>query len=270
MPAGTPGKWRLARLLMRRQLSMRDVLIRDKFGCIYTVPSLKEPIGFSLLVDGVYEPKLLYKMRSLLKPDSVVVDVGANIGTFTLPISTFAGDRGTVLAIEGSPTMGRYLTANVRANNLRNVILENCVVADRENQGIDFYEAPTDHFGMGSLAPQFSSRPIRTPSTTLDALILKHNLGHVDIVKVDVEGYEAPVFRGAQKLFSSERAPIVFFEFTDWGEERRPKGHAGESQEALRTFGYKIWRLSSFCRNGMCLTGIVTQGSDTLVAMKQR
>ncbi len=269
LPIGTHGKWRLARRLIRQHLAMRDVPIRDKFGCVYTVPCLQEPIGFSLLVDGVYEPQLIQAAFNLLKPGSVVVDVGASIGAFTLPICTAVGSTGTVLAIEASPSIYPYLRGNVRANNLQNVILENCAVADRDNQDVDFYEAPIDHFGMGSLAPQFHDQPIRVPSATLDALLLKYNLSHVDVVKVDVEGYEAAVFSGAQKLLSSKRAPTVFFEFADWAETRRPGGHASDSQEILRAFGYKIWPLSSFSRKREPQKGVIAKGFQTLVGVKQ-
>src|SRR6266542_506542 len=86
LPPETPGKARLARTLLGQSLGARDVRISGRCGVEFITPSLREPVGFYLLVDGVYEYELLDFILSKLQPGSVFIDVGANIGSFTLQV----------------------------------------------------------------------------------------------------------------------------------------------------------------------------------------
>src|SRR5947209_14669617 len=95
-----PGKSRIARLLLKPQLSLHDILLRDRNGIMYAVPSLREPIGFHLLVDGLYEPNTMKLLQKTLTRGSVFVDIGANIGAFAIPAASLVGPTGRVLAIE--------------------------------------------------------------------------------------------------------------------------------------------------------------------------
>src|SRR5215510_8615971 len=91
IPPETPGKARLARRLLGSCLEAQDVNVDGQFGIKFVTPSLREQVGFSLLVDGVYEFEVLDFAFGLLRPGSVVIDVGANIGAFTLPVAKAVG-----------------------------------------------------------------------------------------------------------------------------------------------------------------------------------
>jgi FkbM family methyltransferase len=268
IPQDFPLKWRLAGSLLRPFLDMEDVQIQDTFGCLYTLPSLREPVAFALAVDGVYEPDLIRLARSLAKADSVVVDVGANVGSFSLPIARRLSQRGKVLAVEPSSLVFPYLARNVALNGLQNIILERYAASDRDGAEIDFYEAPKSYFGMGSHGSQFHSSPDRVQTATLDRLLEKHQLDGVDVVKVDVEGMEAMVFKGMKRLLASASSPIVVFEFAGWAEKKIPEVEIGDAQRVLREFGYSIWRLRDFLRERDPLKEILLGGYETLVAAK--
>jgi len=124
LPSEMPGKARLARLLLRAHLDARDVYLRDRYGCTLCVPSLREPVGFHLLVNATYERSAVELVLARLRPGSVFVDVGANVGTFALPAARRAGSRGLVLAVEPSPIIRSYLARNVALNGLENVRLD--------------------------------------------------------------------------------------------------------------------------------------------------
>src|SRR5262245_34846627 len=164
--------------------------------------------------------------------------------------------------------MFEYLVGNVEANGIRNVTLERSMVFDRNLDSVEFYEAPIEHFGMGSHAPQFHTSPVRVQAMTLDRVLKNHGLGRVDVVKVDVEGGEAAVFRGARSLLISERAPLVFFEFADWAEERFPGDRVGDSQRVLRELGYTIWTLESWLKGEPPTRDILVRGFETLVGAR--
>ena len=267
LPVRLRGKSHLARFALSRWLDKKDVRIIDSFGLHYIVPSLREPIGFHLLIDGIYEAGLVRLVRSQLRSGGVFLDVGANIGTFTVPAATAVGPHGVVLAIEASPQMHHYLATNIELNQCANVIQEQCVASDHEGT-CEFYEAPLEKFGMGSVGPQFSVAPLTLRAATLDSLIERHHLDRVDVIKIDVEGYEAAVFRGAQVILHAPNPPLIAFEFCDWAEERIPGARIGDAQRALCQAGYQIWRLPDYLRGRAPLNDLLTSGFETLVAKK--
>src|SRR5205814_2399214 len=87
-----PGKLRLARLLLRKL--NRTAVLKDRFGFWYEVPDLREPIAFHLFVNGRYEPQVQDLLLRILRPGDVFIDVGANIGTFTIPLADRVSARG--------------------------------------------------------------------------------------------------------------------------------------------------------------------------------
>jgi FkbM family methyltransferase len=269
VPPGTPGKARLARLLLGSYLQTQNVLVQAHDGYIYLVPSLREPIGFYLLVDGMYEPSVVKFVLSQLHSGATFVDVGANIGVFTISAARKVGSTGRVLAIEPSPRVFPYLEHNVRGSGLSSIQLKRSAAYDRDADSIPFWEAPVDHFGMGALAPQFYAQPTLVGASTLDGMLTEAGAGEVDVLKVDVEGFEAAVFRGAEKLLTSPRAPLIVFEYCDWAEQRMPNTRTGDAQRVLLDYGYHIWRLSDFVHYGLPLENVLMTGFEMLIATRR-
>jgi FkbM family methyltransferase len=268
LPAEMPCKARLARHMLGPCLGLRDAVIHGRDGIKYLTPSLREPVGFYLLIDGVYEVQAIDFVLRQLKPGGVFVDVGANIGTFTLPAARKMGSAGRVIAIEPSPRVFPYLERNVALNELSNVQSIQCAAYDRDGGTVPFYEAPVDHFGMGSLSAQFHNEPVPVLCRTLDHILDDQRIAKVDVIKVDVEGVEAAVFEGAQKLLTGDQPPVIVFEFCDWAENRLVGGHAGDAQRVLKQWGYGIWRLDDVVARRPALSSVLTIGFDTLVAIK--
>jgi len=270
LPTAIPGKTRAAKLVLRPLLQTGDAIVYDRAGCKYVVPSLREPLAYHILFDGVYEPETLRLLLSRIGPGSTFVDVGANIGAFTVPTARKIGTTGRVVAIEASPRVFPYLSHNVAINGFSNVRLKCCAASDTGTP-LPFYEAPMDQFGMGSVGPQFVAEPTLVPAETLDRILAEENLTEVSILKVDVEGFEAAVFRGAARLLNGPHPPIVVFEFCDWAEARVPNAKVGDAQRLLRECGYTLWLLHDFGRRGARpLDAEVLQGSEMLVAEKPR
>lgn len=87
IPGWLPGKTRVARRLLRERLTDADVDLRTPDGLTLTVPSLREPIAFHLLINGVYEPDVVDVILTNLPPHGTYVDVGANIGALALVVA---------------------------------------------------------------------------------------------------------------------------------------------------------------------------------------
>jgi FkbM family methyltransferase len=268
-PPGAPGKARLARFVLGSNLRRRDVQIPDRFGSKFLVPSLLEPIGFHLLTDGVYEPDVAQYILNYLKPGSIFVDVGANIGVFTVPAAKRVQEAGRVVAVESSPMICSYLRQNVAENYLNNVSIKECAAYDREEHNLPFYEAPIDHFGMGALAPEFDSQPVNVPACMLDRILESEQIQFIDLLKVDTEGFEVTVFRGAEHLLTGARSPWILFEFADWAEARLSAGKVGDAQRILHDWGYDIWRFSDFIKGAAPLNEILLQGFEMLIAHRK-
>ena len=258
-----PGKLRLAKLLLG---DLRGPsLIKDRCGFTYEVPDLREPIALHLLINGAYEPETQDLLLRFLPLGGVFIDVGANIGTFTIPAAKHVGSSGRVIAIEASREVFNVLQKNVDTNKVKNVQLV-CAAAGASAGDTEFYPAPADHFGMGSRAPQFNAAPIAIPSVMLDSLVQSFNLSSVDLIKIDVEGFELDVLKGASGLLSAKKPPLIMFEFCDWA-ETRSGGDLGAAQRFLMDCGFQIWRASDY-GHGSPMTKPLTTDGDMLVAQR--
>ncbi|MBR8829534.1 MAG: FkbM family methyltransferase [Gomphosphaeria aponina SAG 52.96 = DSM 107014] len=163
------GKYRLARLLLGDLHNSTNLLLAINDNTKYFLPNLLEPIAFALLVDGVYEPQCIDLMLSHLAQDSLFLDIGANIGAFSVPAAKHLKQlNGKVIAVEASPKILPYLRKNVEINNLENIELLSLAVTNSDHSSVEFYEAPTEKFGMGSISPQFQSTAIKVQTITID------------------------------------------------------------------------------------------------------
>jgi FkbM family methyltransferase len=143
--------------------------------------------------------------RKVLRPGNVAVDIGANIGYYTRILSRLVGVGGTVIAFEPLPAAFKILEMN--CTDLSNTKLFPLALSDREGQ-TNFYIRKNGD--MSSLNPDAHANKIRVKTTTADKIL--KNYEKLDLIKIDVEGFELEVIYGAQELLSIQK-PIVYFEF---------------------------------------------------------
>lgn len=227
---------RLLRFVLGKRLDATDADIRTRSGLTLRAPSLREPIAFHLYCNGVYEPETIDSILAHLPKDGTFVDVGANIGAIALEIATRRPDA-RVIAIEASPAIIPYLRLNIDRNALTNVQLVPIAASDSAGD-IDFYLPPAAKFGMASQAPQFDVAPVRVAGQTLDTILADLGVTSADVIKIDAEGAELDVIRGAHGLLTSATKPSVIFEFVDWAEARLHE--TGAAQRALLALGYTL------------------------------
>ena len=145
---------------------------------------------------GIYEPHLTYFMKRTIKPGDIVVDVGANIGYFTLLMSQLSGKDGSVVAIEASPATFEKLIKNIERNHCVNVISRPVAVSDHKGEIKLFYSKYGDRdTGKISTIEQrgctfVSSVPCDTLMSILTSAV---PIDRVSFIKIDIEGAEAPL-----------------------------------------------------------------------------
>jgi len=136
---------------------------------------------------------------------SCVVDIGANVGFYTMRQARRARN-GRVVSFEPSPTVFRRLQRNVEANTFGNVTLLNAAVGSAVGS-LHFIE---DDWSINSrVALEKSENSVVVPCTTLDAAFDRFGLDHVDILKVDTEGYEQAVLLGGRRALSRVSRVVI-------------------------------------------------------------
>jgi FkbM family methyltransferase len=249
LPDRMPGKTRLGRMLLRPFRSRSPAVLTDRGGRTYVMPSYAEPIAQHIFTFGAYEADTQAIILRFLPKSGALIDVGANIGALTIPIAK-ARPLASIVCVEADPDVQQFLLENLNRNHCGHVRIVPCIAGPAEDQRVPFYPAPNDRFGMGSLGPQFGADPIMLTQSSLDGLLEKWGFSEIDVIKIDVEGAELGVLRGAQRLLTSKRPPVIVFEFADWAEDRIPGQRAGDSQAALFERGYRLFSLKPGARIG--------------------
>jgi FkbM family methyltransferase len=168
-------------------------------------------IGKSFLEYGEFSQGEVDLFEAIIKPGMTVLDIGANIGAFSIPFAQMVGPQGTVFAYEPQRMCYYLLCANVALNNLTNVIcLQNAV--GKEGGRIDVPEldfGKPANFGGLELGKDYPEA--RSKCSVKLIKLDETGFAKVDFIKIDVEGMEPDVFMGARELIRRDR-PFIYME----------------------------------------------------------
>lgn len=142
-------------------------------------------------------------IKSYLEKQDTVVDVGANVGDLTLTAAVAVGPKGKVYSLEAHPRTYGFLQKNIALNKCSNVILFNLALGDKESE-IFFSDLRGDDQNHVSE----NSRGVPVKMARLDDLPLPES--HIQLLKIDVEGYEKFVLEGASRTL--EKVSCIYFE----------------------------------------------------------
>ncbi|MCR6701372.1 MAG: FkbM family methyltransferase [Dokdonella sp.] len=165
-------------------------------------------IGGNIISSGSYEPHVLPRFLDCLKPGFVVLDVGANIGTFSLTAAKAVGHTGRVVSVEPVSKNVRSICAGVVGNGFDNVTILPVAASDRPRvvpilRHSDSSNGIVDVHAAASVADAF------VPTLRLDEVLAY--LDRIDVLKIDIEGHEPMAWPGIANLVSRHR-PMVFSE----------------------------------------------------------
>lgn len=164
---------------------------------------------------GSYEQGETSRLLRHLRPGATFVDVGANVGYYTAMASSIVG-AGRVLAYEPNPCAYQRLTAWARANHATNVIPVCAALGSKEGTLTTYFE--DGDTGTTSLVPALARRTGNETVVNVRTLDSEaERLGIRDVMKIDVEGYEPQVFKGASRLLKEGRIGAILCEFvSEW------------------------------------------------------
>lgn len=162
----------------------------------------------------IYEKRFLELLKGRFPGTSVALDIGANIGNHAIYL---AGSFGQIHAFEPNPVTLARLKANLALNQLESVVKVHGVALGKESGTFRFRENNDGNLGAsGFLAPGETvdalSRELELTVVNADDYIAGLNLPRIEFVKIDVEGWEAPLLEGMTKTIAACR-PVVSFEY---------------------------------------------------------
>ncbi len=191
------------------------------------------------LAMGVFEKFETEIFRNSIKEGMNVVDVGANIGYYTLIAAKRTGSGGRVFSYEPEDGNFKILEKNVKANMLNNVSLNKKALSDKDGQRDLFLEK--NNRGHHSFAKSESTfEKVSVPTETLDESLKRFGSPKIDLIKIDIEGAEPIALRGMKKTTEQNKNLIIFTEAYPKSMER-----LGESATSflydLRKLGFSLY-----------------------------
>jgi FkbM family methyltransferase len=199
-------------LFFKKLLGIKTTLIHLPSGEFFKIRNI-DRIGVEIL-KGHFEPALRSVLVSKLKHGMTVLDIGANIGYYTVLMASRIGESGRVIAFEPNPVVYEELKSNIELNRLSNALVLPIALSDSSGDS-QFYFPHEGQEGHGGLRKNnsFTEARIENVSTDrLDEVLLRLSIKKVDLIKIDVEGAELLVIRGANGLLTGRSKPIIFFE----------------------------------------------------------
>ncbi len=191
----------------------------------------QEHIQRQLFWYGFYEKESILTWELFMNKDKVVCDIGANTGYYSLVAAPLCRQ---VYSFEPSGSNREGLKKNIALNGCKNISVQSYALSDTAGQSV-FYDSANDNSGMSGLTkPGNYSGINETVSTiTLDEWMSKHSVGHVDMIKADVEGAEMLLLTGMKETLIQSR-PVIFMEICN---------------ELLNKFGHRDADIFEFLNN---------------------
>jgi len=172
-----------------------------------------EGISTELQIYESHEPLTTHLMINELKQDMICVDLGSNIGYYAVIESNLIGETGKIFAIEPSPVNFPVLKSNLENQKMNNFLAFNIAIGDK-NEEMEFIISSKSNWSkirMNNEKINPEDKVIKIPVKTLDSFVNENNITKIDILRMDVEGFEYNILLGANKILEKFK-PKIFVE----------------------------------------------------------
>lgn len=172
-----------------------------------------EGISTELLIHGIHEPLTTYLIMNHVKPSMTVLDIGSNIGYYATLESKLVTNTGNVISIEPSPINFRILEKNLELQKMENYQTFNLAIGDKNGE-IEFLISEKSNWSKireKNYVLRKNEKIIRVPVKTLDTFCEENLIKYVDLIRMDVEGYEKNIISGAKETLKKFK-PMLMIE----------------------------------------------------------
>lgn len=203
------GKGRILSALCPRTGQVPVTLFGYDFRC-----DLSETIQRSIFLFG-YDDEAERFIRDKVQVGDMFLDIGANVGFYTLLAAHLVGDRGRVIAIEPNPKTFLRLKETIEANAITNVLALNLALG-RERGRLSLFTNPDGDNDTATMVAHDGRASLSVEVLTLDEIATAHEIKSIDYLKIDVDGFEPDVFAGAKGLLNDRKIKFIQAEFCDY------------------------------------------------------
>lgn len=186
--------------------------------CLFSIPD--DQAIAPAMRNGIYEYFEISQLKKVLHPTDVFIDVGACIGIYSIIASKAVGEGGHVIAIE--PNDCKYILWNAKENDCQNIKIINAAAGDKYKIG--YLNTVPENYGDSCVdtVPSVSGRQV--PIITIDQAVASRH--RVSAIKIDVQGYELEVLRGAHATINQNKRIYILLEYSP--EHLAKAGHSME------------------------------------------
>ena len=214
-----------------------------KVGSSFLFLNPNDPVVSGAVFFNVYEKSESKFIKSICFKGMKALDIGANIGYYTTLISQIAGKNGKILALEPDPESYKFLSKTINSCKFKN-ILPFPIAASDIKQKLPLFISKDNRGDNRLYQTDQLRKSIEVNCLTIDELLIENNISTLDLIKIDIQGYEPKVFKGMKKIIRNSDKLILLTEF--W-----PKGilKAGENPKdfliTLRKMEFELFELKS-------------------------
>lgn len=203
-----------------------SISVPGSLACISTYVLLEQERWFEKEVDF---------LARWLRPGMNVIDIGANVGVYSLPVARAVGTSGRVFAFEPGFDARGHLEASRHRNRLDNLQILSCALSDSEKEGWLQEGASSELNSLGTGSP-IAGNGERVRVSTLDIQEGECRWPSIDFIKIDAEGQEERIVAGGRNFFSNH-SPLVMYEV------KHGSGQSSSTRWILEVLGYHTYRL---------------------------
>lgn len=227
------------------------VLTKLDNGMHIVVNKYDRCVCWSIRLTGHWDSNETRVLKQIVKNGFHVIEVGSNFGAHTLRMSELVGEKGKIFAFEANPNVSKYLKKSIEINHLTNILLFEKAAGDAPGDANLIFSLL--NIGDGHLVHENKSGAVKTKIVKLDDSILEP---HIDLLKIDAEGYEYKIFNGAKNIIEKNANHIILM--FEWVHAHLKKQHTSPESiiDFLKHHNFKLWRV-----------GIRSKGEPILISI---